>query len=366
MDVIRRLRAWALARPRALIVDVPRTDALRWSVEAELDRRGWSSAVSPADTDLLLVLGTPGPEMAAAAELVWSQVPAPRQRVDLRHVDGLGAALDEGRAALLHRAVSGADGDRATPASLLGNDGHADHEGMDHGGGHEGMDHGSGHHMHHGGEVAGLPMAMTAPDRDGLELDVLKTSLGPVLPGWPTGLVLRAELQGDVLTSAELAWLDADHLPDPVPDLDLDPQQAALDRLARFLVVAGWPTAARDARRARDGLGSADPAQVSTARGLAGAVARRVRRSRALAWAAGGVGQAARNRGDGADDSVLDRVRRWCDVAGGEERPELAVPSLDDVAALLDGVEIGTARLMVASLDLRPIRAATPGEPTRA
>ncbi|WP_233492593.1 hypothetical protein [Blastococcus sp. TF02A-30] len=210
------------------------------------------------------------------------------------------------------------------------------------------MDHG----MHHGGEVAGLPMAMTGPDRDGLELDVLKVALGPVLPGWPTGLVLRAELQGDVLTSAELTWLDAGIL--PAAQQQSDSQGAALDRLARFLDVAGWPTAARDARRARDGV--AEGADRDEAQRLAKAVARRVSRSRTLAWTAGGIGR----RGSGGD--ALDRVRRWCDMASGQPVEDLPAMSLDEVAALVEGAEVGSARLLVASLDLSPVSAVSAPE----
>jgi uncharacterized protein involved in copper resistance len=89
-----------------------------------------------------------------------------------------------------------------------------DHAGMDHAGmDHAGMDHG-GHggmdHSGHGGmDVAGLPMAGTVPDRDGLRLDALQVSLGPVLTCWPTGLLLHGQLQGDVLSRVRLTWVDA-------------------------------------------------------------------------------------------------------------------------------------------------------------
>jgi hypothetical protein len=192
-------------------------------------------------------------------------------------------------------------------------------------------------------------MASTGPDRDGLELDILKVALGPVLPGWPTGLVLRADLQGDVLTSAGFAWLDAGAL--PVGEPHPDSQRVALDRLARFLDVAGWPTAARDARRARDGLAGGGPDRAGAQR-LAEAVARRVRRSRTLSWTAGGIGQATRERGSGG--GVLHRVRRWCDAASGQPVEESPAVSSDDVAALVEGAEIGSARLIVAGLDLIP------------
>ena len=48
-----RVRAWAVGRPRVLLVHARGADELRWCAEAELDRRGWPFAVAPADTDLL-------------------------------------------------------------------------------------------------------------------------------------------------------------------------------------------------------------------------------------------------------------------------------------------------------------------------
>ncbi|WP_164704503.1 hypothetical protein [Blastococcus litoris] len=357
MGLIARLRTWALSRPAVLLVDVPGETTLRWAAEAELERRGWRRAATPADTDLVVVLGEPGPELAAAVDLLWSQVPEPRHRIVVRGQGDVSAELDAGLGELVRRAAGGPRGDRRpSPTSFLDEDGGMDHGGMDHGGmDHGGMDHEGMDHMHHGGEVAGLPMASTGPDRDGLELDVLEVALGPVLPGWPTGLVLRADLQGDVLVSAELAWLDADALPTGNPPEDS--QCAALDRLARFLDVAGWPTAARQARRARDGLlAGTDPAR---AQRLARAVARRIRRSRALAWTAGGIGQVPSQ--DGAGEGVVDRVRRWCDSAAGQPVDERPAPSLDEAAGLLRGTEVGGARLIVASLDL-PMPAPTAPE----
>ena len=218
--------------------------------------------------------------------------------------------------------------------------------------------------MHHGGEVAGLPMAMTAPDRDGLELDVLKVSLGPVLPGWPTGLVLRAELQGDVLTGAAFSWLDVESL--PAARSELDPRQVGLDHLARFLLVAGWPTAARDARSARDGLRSEDRASRAAAEDLAERLARRVGRSRVLAWTAAGVGCSPRGERTASGGSVTDRLRHWCEVAGGRTGDDIGLPTLEDVADMVDGAEIGTARLVVAALGLEPVLAWPSPESARA
>ena len=424
MDVIGRIRAWVLASPRILVVDAPGTRALRWTVEAELDRRGWAHALSPADADVLLVLGTPGPQLTAAVHRVWAQMPRPRHRVELlgegdveerlaaaprelatvaeqadetfgdaasvqtradrsapmdhsRHqaTGALTGADHSGHGALADMDDSGHGGmehsghgamagmDHPGHGAIAGTDhsgdggmGHSGPGGMEHSG-HEGMDHSAmggddaGHHMHHGGEVAGLPMAETAPDRDGLALDVLRVSFGPVLPGWPTGLLLRADLQGDVLIGAELSWLDAgDHAG---ADPGADPRRTALDHLASLLSVAGWPTAARDARRARDGLASADSAERAAAERRVERVVRQVRRSRALAWSLRGIGGLDGPDG-GTDTDVLDRMRRWCDAASVDaaaSAPSGLPP--DEVARTLHGAEVAAARLIVASVEIQ-------------
>lgn len=486
MDLISRLRRSAVARPRVLVVDAPGTTLLRWSIEEGIDRRGWSLASSPAETDLLLVLGTPGEELAEAIEVVWSQVPEPRHRVDVEAAGDVGDTLDAALAGLLDGAALPRPdaGGRPGPSTLLaragqvgdvagamdhsamdhsGHDGmhqsehggmersehgavgqdnqgamddavdhdamgamdngamddgdmeHAGHGGMDHPdhgsmdhwqhggmnhggtgeagpdhgshggmqhpehgsldhsqhggeghGGHDGMDHsqqgGMGHGGHggmsHGGmdhgsmDVAGLPMADTAPDRDGLQLDSLQISLGPVLGGWPIGLLLTGRLQGDVLTDVSLRWMDADHgMNEPLHDGGAT-RAAALDQLVRLLEVAGWSTAARDARRARDRLRSDDPAHVEAGRRLAGQVARRVSCSRTLAWSLRGLGAVDGSDPGGIHGDVLDRVRRWCAIAAGDGSVPPHEPPLDAVAAVLEGAELAAARLVVASLPL--------------
>jgi hypothetical protein len=564
MDVIGRVRRWAWSRPRVLLVDAPGADPLRWAVEAELDRRGWGHASAPAETDLLLVLGTPGEELSRAIDVVWSQVPEPRHRSGVGSGADVGQVLDTARDALLETATgAGLDEQRRpSPATLLGgagneeddghagmghegqvgmghdghagmgHDGHAgmdhteqtdvvhivhagtdrpdhggaehtghehgrhrehgdaeepghegdehvghrgmghshtddadpegpshggctdhggaehggqaleqgghagtEHEGhetgsrrsevpegagqeglhhggadrpphtdmgraapaetghgghaaMDHGGhaaidhgdhagtghgGHGGMDHGGHGGMDHGSmEVAGLPMADTAPDRDGLQLDALAVALGPVLPGWPTGLLLRGKLQGDVLTDVSLSWVDAAHpvAAHPVDGHPVDGHHSdggtarleALDHLARFLDVAGWPVAARDARRARNGLRDADPDRVDAGRRRAVHLAHRVRRSRTLAWSVRGIGAVEATGVQPFRGDVLDRIRWWCEVAAGAEPPVDALPELplERVAELLEGAELAAARLVVASLRLTRQETATP------
>lgn len=333
MDLRGRVTRWGLARPRVLLVDAPGDDTLRWEVEDELDRRGWRMALSPADTDLLLTLGAAGPQLSGATDVLWSQIPRPRHRATLTAAR-MHEQLNAVAVALLD-VPPDAPGDEH-PATLLAGDPPGGAPGDPH------SSHGIGHggdHMEHGGNVAGLAMADRAPDRDGLQLDALKVTLGPVLPGWPTGLAMHATLQGDVLTEVGLRWLDpAD------PDVDrhpvADPAPWALDRLSRFLLVAGWPDAARQARQARAALTGPNPSTRARGGQEAVALARKVRRSRALAWSVQGM------PGD-----VWDRVRSWCDVATGGDFERARAADLRELATLLDGAELAAARLVVASHD---------------
>jgi hypothetical protein len=213
VDLRERLTRWAHAHPRALVVDAPGQGGLRWEVEAALDERGWELAASPAETDVLIVVGEPAPALTDAIDVLWSQVPRPRNAVVIAEtstlnqqldaaIDGLVASSDpqlhdpsasdpEARLAAAQRP---ADEEMDAGHAMGGHDmgGHAGHDmggraGHDMGGhdmrehaGHDMSGHDmSGHDMHHGGMVAGLPMAQTARDRDGLDLDTLAVALGP-------------------------------------------------------------------------------------------------------------------------------------------------------------------------------------------
>src|SRR5690606_9940546 len=149
--------------------------------------------------------------------------------------------------------------------------------------GHEGMDHG-GHEGHGDMEMSpgGIPLAEGGEDRDGLEMDVLQVRLGPVLPHWPTGLVLRCSLQGDVIVEARAELVDG---PARQDDEVVGPAQS-IDNIASLLALAGWDDAAAESRRIRDtALVSGDgPAGSELER-----LRRRVRRSRTLRWSLRGV-----------------------------------------------------------------------------
>ncbi len=239
----------AVRRCHALVVEVPGWGATRRRAEAEIARRGWAAAGSPADADILLVCGQPGRELASACDRTWSQLPGPRIRMTVIAEVEVAAALDRSAAGLLDdrrqreeaRARPIRPGDEPRPDGRMdaaahdsmamhggpgtrgGMDMHTDMDmeggtpphdsrgmhgdmGMDMGGG---MDDGMDMDMPMPG---GIPLASGGVDRDGLDLDLLHLPLGPVLAHWPAGLVVRCGLQGDVIVSAEAEVLPAaDH-----------------------------------------------------------------------------------------------------------------------------------------------------------
>lgn len=352
------LTGWIRARaaPRPLLVTARDGRAVRLAVERSLRERGWESASSPAEADLLVVCGTPDPVLEEAVARVWAQLPSPRARADIRVAARAADELDRARAGLPDLATQRADAarritapDTAPTHDEAGHDPHDDAQtpetaaghGMDGGHGMGGHDMGGGHDMHmmHGGVVAGLPMADRAPDRDGLSLDVLHATLGPVLPDWPAGLVVRVTLQGDVVQSAQV-----DVIGEPGTRWNGPPVAAALDSLARLLAVCGWSGASRTARRLRDDVlaGAVDDVELRR-------FAAQLRRSRTLRWATNGVG-----RLDDPDlgGDATDRWRRWVDVVeGGTPVAGSADRVLAVLPGLLEGSELASARVLVASFD---------------
>jgi hypothetical protein len=199
----------------------------------------------------------------------------------------------------------------------------------------------------------GLTMADLGEDRDGLTLDRLHVPLGPLLPDWPAGLVVRVTLQGDVIQEAAAEVLDpVDHADHPLPPAVLE-----LDGLARFLGVAGWADAAARCRGLRDRL-LIDP-EDRRAVGAGLALVARVRRSRVLRWSLRGI------RAGGADlgellDERLARARAALDGAGSGAVG--TTPDLTGLAEVLVGAELAAARLIVAAVDPLTEWVATVGE----
>ena len=360
----------AVRATRVLVVEVPGHWATRMEVEHQLLRRGWRPAWTPADADVLAVCGVPGPELSELVDRLWEQMPGPRVRADITSPGTVGSALDAAAALLLDTPHHRTDAqERAQEPEIPEDADHGGHGGMGHGGmDHGEMDHG-GHggmdHSGHGGmdmALGGIALAGGGEDRDGLEMDVLHLPLGPVLPFWPAGLVLRCSLQGDVVVDAEASVVDGAGAGGPGPG----PAPAAVvwcDQVMALLALAGVEDAAACARRARDALlcGDEDAARDAVER-----LDRTVRRSWLLRSSLRGVllldraglerhGLPGHCRGD-AHDRLLSRVERIRAEAGGTE----PTPAEDGgvpwavVPDLVTGLELASVRLAVASLDLDP------------
>ena len=364
----------------ALVVEVPGSWRTRMAAERTLAARGWRLAVSPADADVLVVCGEPGPGLAEAIEVVWHQMPGPRVRVDVHGGDEAGARLDEAHTALLDTDHHRHDAQhRPTASELLaehagpGAESHGGHGHTDHGpgDGHEGMDHGGHEGMDHGGmemSPGGIPLAEGGEDRDGLEMDVLQVRFGPVLPHWPAGLVLRCSLQGDVIVEAQAELVDG---PARQEDDVIGPARG-IDNIASLLALAGWDDAAAEARRIRDtALVPGDGAAGSELERLR----RRVRRSWTLRWSLRGVrrlsDEDAHARGLPADavGDTYDRLIGMLDRAvagvaataagdtGSRTNDAGRTLSTDHLAHLVAGLDLATARLVLASLDIHELLA---------
>jgi hypothetical protein len=364
----------AVRRPHVLLVPVPGHRPLRWAAEDALDGLGWRRAASPAEADVLLCCGAPGKELAEHVEVAWDGMPGPRvrrevstvteiepalraaaleladvaaQRQDARSrpaprlssadegadlnddTDMSGGAMDHGMDHDMGMSDGGMDHDMDMSGGEMNHDMDMSEAGMDHdmdmsGGDMAGMDHSM--HMDMGMELpGGLVMADRVEDRDGLRLEGLNLSLGPLLPHWPAGLRLDVVLSGDVLVSAKVVRLDPQAEP-PAPESLL-----ALDALALLLDASGWSDGAVRARRARREGGSG-PAIDD--------LLRRLRRARLLRWSLRGL--PAPGSGD-----LVTHLDRLVAVA----REESALPSADDAQLASDvvGLDVGTAALVVAA-----------------
>jgi hypothetical protein len=347
MGLSDRLAALGLSRPHVLVVPVPGWQALRIRGEDAVERSGAVLAVGPADADVLLVAGPPGPGLQVALDRVWDQLPGPRARATLQGRGEIDEQLFGGIDRLRNVARQRGEAAGRPPWAARPD---------------EPSDAGDSGEM---GEMdmampGGLMMAERAPDRDGLKLDVLELPLGPVLRGWPAGLVIRTQLQGDLIQQARPELLDADQLPagGAVP---LSPVIRALDATARLLEVADWPHAATQARRLRSDA-AREPMHPQLANRVL-ALRRRLARSVALRWRGDGVGIVSGQAPQGTSGDVTARVNRWLATAsegltadGPVDPPDPSAMSdlLDLTCRLIEGTELGAARLIVASMDLRP------------
>ncbi len=402
MDLKQTIAGMAVRRPHVLVVEVPGWAFTRFSAERELRRRGWMLSSSPAESDILLTCGVPGPEFSEIIDRVWDQLPGPRVRADTTDPGQVPGVLDESRRALLDDMAQREDAEARTVAVPeaaenhdhgSGSDAHPDsgsaddlgpessdggqddndpgHGDMDHGDmDHEGMDHGDMDHggMDHGGMdhgnmdmpmPGGIGLAEGGTDRDGLDLDVLHVPLGPVLPHWPAGLVVRCSLQGDVITDATVEVLPAAGSGRERSPVDEGLMRGAAgfmsaqycDQAAGMLALLGSERLSVRALRLRDAVLDGAPAhQVSTELERLG---RRIRRSRVLRWSVQDLPgvferllallEGARTApGDGVDADTAAHLRSSATEAGALER----------IPGLIIDLDVAGARLVIASLGL--------------
>ncbi len=295
------------AAPHVLVVPVPGASPLRWAVEQWLDAQGWPRAACPADADVLLECGRPGPQLEQRIAVAWEGLPGPRARVRIADGDAtrVAAALLAGRAEL--RDLDGQLADARSRTASGPVTGTATANGMD-------MD-----------LPGGLAMAGRVEDRDGLRLEGLRLRLGPLLPGWPAGLELDVLLSGDVLNEVTARQLDASAEPSAPPAV------LALDALALLLAAAGWPDGARRARRARaEGGGGAGTADLL----------RRLRAARLLRWS-------LRDLPAPAGRHVVEHLDVLLGVLDGAT--ELPSASLEELEHALRGLDLGPASVVLAA-----------------
>ncbi len=353
MGVRTSLARLAARHAHVLVVEAPGGWRIRAAVERAALTRGWSLALSPGDADVLAICGELGPNLGDAAQEIWHQLPGPRVRIELPDADGASLRLGEAHDQLLDTAHHQRDAlDRPVLSDRLDESG----DGMNMGDGGD-MDMGDGGDSDMGDmdmEMApgGIPLAEGAGDRDGLEMDVLHVRLGLGLSYWPARLMLRCTLQGDVIVdaTAEVSAGDSN---------THDRAARHVDNVVSVLALAGWEAAAVDARAIRDGLlkNRMEDAAQRLAR-----LHDRLQRSRMLRWSLRDIrpldaedilrlGIPSDLSGD-TRDRLLAMIQRALHLLHGGAAPDAWVPCAEVVAELVTGLDLATARLLVASLDI--------------
>lgn len=361
MGLRQRIAALALREIHVLLVERPGWALTRIAAERALATRGWRVAGSAADADALLCCGEPGPELDPLVERLFAQLPRPQARERAYHPGEVAAALDQIAAAL--RADDPApDPTEDEPARAEDADQPAvDDADMNH----ADMDNGdmSG--------PGGIPLAGGDQDRDGLEMDVLPVRLGPVLPAWPAGLVLSVTLAGDLISDCHAGLIGLQT--EAALRLQVSRREhaaLAADRIGWLLLLAGAGRAERQLRQVRDGL--LDGAEIPWCAGRLRRLADRVSRSRLLGWSLrdlGRIDQGSLREMDHPLDwsgDVLDRLHRRLSGLSEllaeltdptvrsdlPEGPSMNRAGLDLVADTVRGLDLGAARLVIASIDI--------------
>ncbi|MDJ0313520.1 hypothetical protein [Arthrobacter sp. H35-D1] len=352
----------ATGRIHVFILEIPGHLMLRMQVEASIAARGWVLAEAPADADVLLIVGEAPDAFIEIADGVWNQIPSPRHRTSVAAVAAISETLDAVPAVLRDEQQQSRDA-RQRPQHVIGGSAESEHsDGSDSSGdGHgdgamdmEGMDMGMDMDM---SGPAGIPLASgDESDRDGLEMDIIHLTLGPVLPDWPAGLVVHCTLHGDVIGDAAMEFLPGtgtnkslDAIPAGLPAGPTTRAAMLCDAAGYLLAVAGWETVALKVRRIRDGLITGNAPEQMAVR--LSRVYRQLERSRTLRWSLAGIPKAV-------DIGARTVLLGWLEsaaahLAEGELEPDGSVwpASLEDVRTALLGQELSVARLIVACVE---------------
>ena len=228
-------------------------------------------------------------------------------------------------------------------------------------------DHGQGGEGMMGGVPFGRPMAMTGPDRDGLELDTLDVAYGPFAACFAPAVVIDAQLHGDVVHQVSLNVLGG-RLVQPLEELD-EPSggrtapvgslsgrrrgdvRRRLRTLSDLCWVGGVPALAT--RAAALGAAVDDVRVVDIDR-----LATSLRRSGALWWWRD-VGRGVDGGPGGDVATVAEELLAACRADLADDHADGDTPvvaahrrcSTGEVAASLVGVAWGDAMLVIASID---------------
>lgn len=222
----------------------------------------------------------------------------------------------------------------------------------------------------------GIGLAEGGPDRDGLDLDVLHVSLGPVLRHWPAGLVVHCSLQGDVITEASwdvLAGSLAEHAESPAHEAagairgegsggeGLRPFCAEhCDHAATLLALLGCDGLSNRAVRVRDLV--LEGVAVAEVVAELDRLAHRVGRSWLLRWSLKDVPGVFERL-----EALLEEARMalQSDTGGNHESERFTVGDastrLHQLPGMITGLDLAAARLVIASLGLNTTAAVRDG-----
>ena len=337
MGLSQRLARLANDRLHVLVVEPPGQLAGRIAAERAVVQRGWALADTPAEADVLLLLGSPAGQLGAAVDRLHDAMPGPRARVDVPTAASIADALDEASRLVADDAAQRADARDRAPEPA--NNGDMDHGDMD---------------MAPGG----IPLAGGGEDRDGLEMDELHLPLGPALSLWPPGLVVTCTLHGDVVVDARSAWVgepavEAAATAGQVPSSALC-AASWLDAAAAVLTLGGSPAMAAGIRAVRNACLDEDPS--ATAR--LGRQRRRIARNVLLRWSLRSLAVVDGLTGEPSPPFLGDAFTRLVaslDAAGSElDGDEVPTPEpgvlVDRLPAVVGGRELGEVRMLVAGL----------------